>query len=61
MKYRIERRGFGLVEIKLRVPGKIDSADSVDVGFAFFSDTGTLSSSGGCRHVASICIRLRAM
>ena len=54
--YRESRGGFRLVEIKLRVPREVYAADSVEVGFAFFFDTGTLSCSGGAGHIVKYVV-----
>ncbi len=50
-RYREQRGGFGLVEIELGVPGEVDAADAVEVGFAFLFDARASSScSSGAGH-----------
>ena len=58
--YRESRGGFRLVEIELGVPREIYAADSVEVGFAFFFDTGALSCSGGAGHTVNYVLSLVA-
>ncbi len=50
-RYREQRGGFRLVEIELGVPGEVDAADAVEVGFAFLFDARASSCSRGAGHV----------
>ena len=57
-QYGVQRRGLGLVEIELGIPGKVDPTNSVKVAFAIFFYARTLPCSSRSSHIEDFFLDL---